>query len=140
MTDLPPGISRPATSPLESLVASFDVDDPLRERVLRVLSHLPEDVQQDFVTDARFSITRLNFQLGKGSKFCIALPSADGRASRCVALKPRLADCHEPFGLYVIAHELAHAFLRNGPWGKILDKEEAADALAAHWGFPRPIA
>ena len=39
---------------------------------------------------------------------------------------------------YVIAHEFAHAYLRNGGWGEILDREEAADALAAHWGFPRP--
>jgi len=38
----------------------------------------------------------------------------------------------------VIAHEFAHAFLRNGPWGEITDVEEAADALAATWGFIRP--
>jgi hypothetical protein len=39
---------------------------------------------------------------------------------------------------WVIAHELAHAHLRNG--GRWLgdDPEHAADALAAGWGFPRP--
>ena len=38
---------------------------------------------------------------------------------------------------YVIAHELAHAVLRNGGrWGSD-DPEEAADALAAQWGFAK---
>ena len=39
---------------------------------------------------------------------------------------------------YIIAHEFAHAFLRNGGWGEITDAEEAADALAASWGFHKP--
>jgi hypothetical protein len=38
----------------------------------------------------------------------------------------------------VIAHEFAHAWLRNGPWGEISDVEEAADAVAAVWGYLRP--
>ena len=57
------------------------------------------------------------------------LPSADGQASRCVVLKPKLATCSEAFAWYVIAHEFAHAFLRNGGWGEIKDREEAADAV-----------
>jgi len=44
----------------------------------------------------------------------------------------------QPFVRYVIAHELAHAHLRNrGRW-EAEDPEHAADALAAEWGFPRP--
>jgi hypothetical protein len=39
----------------------------------------------------------------------------------------------------VIAHELAHAYLRNGGWGEISDRELAADALAESWGFPKPM-
>ena len=35
----------------------------------------------------------------------------------------------------LIAHELAHAHLRNGGYGAITDPEHAADALAAEWGF-----
>jgi len=56
-----------------------------------------------------------------------------------VVLKPRLSMCEEAFAHYVIAHEFAHAYLRNGPWGNIFDPEDAADALAASWGFPRPV-
>jgi signal-transduction protein with cAMP-binding, CBS, and nucleotidyltransferase domain len=40
--------------------------------------------------------------------------------------------------LYIIAHELAHAYLRNGGWGDLADPEASADALAASWGFIRP--
>ena len=53
-------------------------------------------------------------------------------------LKHRLGECPEAFAHYVIAHELAHAYLHNGPWGAIEDPEQAADALASSWGFLRP--
>jgi hypothetical protein len=82
------------------------------------------------------------FEPGKGTRVFIAAPGlgANGESigSRCVVLKSRLADCSFEFATYVIAHEFAHAFLRNGPWGDISDIEEAADALSASWGFPRP--
>ncbi len=55
-----------------------------------------------------------------------------------VVLKLRLSECDEAFAHYVIAHEFAHAYLRNGPWGGIFNTEDAANALAASWGFPVP--
>ncbi|TWU48322.1 hypothetical protein [Rubripirellula reticaptiva] len=132
---------KPASDPLllDKLVQAFANEDPLRDRVLQVLKAIPANVQKDFIDDPRFSIIKLNFHRGTGSKLYMALPLPDGSSSRCVALKPRLSECAEPFGLYVIAHELAHAFLRNGPWGDITDPEDAADAMAADWGFPRPL-
>jgi hypothetical protein len=100
---------------------------------------LPSDVQQDFLGDSNFFITMENFVPGKGWTLWMALPEPASRdASRAVVLRRRLADCDLEFGLYVIAHELAHAYLRNGGWGEISDREHAADALAASWGFPRP--
>jgi hypothetical protein len=60
------------------------------------------------------------------------------KGSRSVVLRRRLAECAEDFAHYVIAHELAHAHLWNGGWGEISDPEDAADALAASWGFARP--
>jgi len=44
----------------------------------------------------------------------------------------------ENFIRWVIAHELAHAHLRNAGRHKDEDPEHAADSLAADWGFPRP--
>jgi hypothetical protein len=107
-----------------------------------VLEALPTEVQRDFLEDSRFSICLDNYVPGKGSKVFMAPPGTrvDGNhtGSRSVILKPKLADCSEAFAKYVIAHEFAHAYLRNGPWGEITDIEEAADALAASWGFTRP--
>ncbi len=120
------------------LLAEFTDSEPLRQRVTTVLRALPPEVQRDFLDDPRFRISRLHHETPSKQTTILALPAADGRGSRCVVLKQRLADCSESFGLYVIAHELAHAFLHNGSWGEIADREEAADALAASWGFPRP--
>lgn len=109
---------------------------PLGQRVLRVLSALPEEVQRDFTGDPRFRVTLCNFVPGKG--WTLLMDSPDQTSSRCVVLRPRLAECSEAFACYVIAHEFAHAYLRNGGWGEIRDVEQAADALAATWGFDRP--
>lgn len=118
-------------------MVGFDEADPLRDRLLEVLRQLPAPVIDDFAEDVRFTIAKMNHSRGENLKLMMALPSPDGIGSRCVVLKERLATCEHRFGLYVIAHELAHAYLRNGPWKDITDIEEAADALAAHWGFVR---
>ena len=122
---------------LTSLLDAFVEGDPLRQRLVMVLESLPPQVLHDFLEAPQLRITKLS--PNRDSELTLlALPAADGRGSRCVVLKQRLAECSESFGLYVIAHELAHAHLHNGPWGEITDREEAADALAASWGFPRP--
>lgn len=110
--------------------------EPLRERVQKVLTALPEVVQRDFLDDPRFQVTLCNFEPGKG--WTLLLDSPGESMSRCVVLRPRLAHSSEAFACYVIAHEFAHAYLRNGGWGEISDVEQAADALAASWGFRRP--
>jgi hypothetical protein len=110
---------------------------PLAQRVLAVLDRLPAVVQRDFLDDERFSVALDNYAAGQGSTLWLRSPGAIGDSSRCVVLRPRLADCSEKFAHYVIAHEFAHAYLRNGGWGDITDVEEAADALAASWGFSR---
>lgn len=110
----------------------------LQTRLVSVLESLPEEVQQDFLLDDRFRISVDNYERGKGSTVLMAAPGAYAEKSRSVILRPLLNDCEEAFALYVIAHEFAHAFLRNGPWGEIKDVEQAADALASHWGYDRP--
>ena len=118
-------------------LTDFDHLPTLRSRVSMVLATLPVEVREDLLDDSRFCIAVDNYQPGKGSTVWMELPDARG-CSRSVVLKPKLADCREDFAFYVIAHEFAHAFLRNGGWGEITDREDAADALAAHWGHPRP--
>lgn len=122
----------------EIYLAPFGHHPQLQQRVLTVLTSLPEHVQQDFVTDERFGVALDNYEPGKGWTLFMPTPGPPGQGSRRVVLKPRLNDLPEDFSLYVIAHEFAHAFLRNGGWGEITDPEDAADALAATWGYPRP--
>ena len=110
----------------------------LRERVASVLESLPSEVQQDFLNDPRFTVSPDNYVPGEGSQVFMAPPGPMGDGARSIVLKPLLGDCSEAFAHYVIAHEFAHAFLRNGPWGEITDVEDAANSLAASWGYPWP--
>lgn len=121
-----------------SYLAPFSEHPVLRDRVLHVLERLPHEVQRDFLDDCRFRITLDNFHPERGWSFLMPAPGIGGNGSRCVVLRLKLADASEPFACYVIAHEFAHAYLRNGGWGEITDIEEAADAMAAAWGFKRP--
>lgn len=116
----------------------FAGHEPLRQRVLQVLIALPVHVQQDFLEDPRFRVTLEDFIPGRGWMLWMPTPGPVGSESRCVVLRAKLSQCSEAFATWVIAHEFAHAFLRNGGWGEITDVEEAADALAATWGFLRP--
>ena len=121
-----------------ALLEDFADDDPLRSHILTVLSALPELVQRDFLDDPRFRVAIDTVVPGQGRTFWLPAPGPEGSSSRCVVLKPSLSRRPREFALYVIAHEFAHAYLRNGGWGEITDREEAADALAASWGFGRP--
>ena len=107
----------------------------LQRRITEVLQTLPNDVQQDFFDDPRFGMDIDNYEPGEGWSFFMPTPGPPGQGSRRVVLRPKLEKSSEEFAKYIIAHEFAHAFLRNGGWGEITDIEEAADALAASWGF-----
>lgn len=112
--------------------------EPLPRYILKVLNALPDVVIRDFLDDHRFRVDVDQVIPGKGRTVRLAGPGPVGESSRCVVLKRRLSERSEGFACYVIAHEFAHAFLHNGGWGSITDPEEAADALAASWGFGRP--
>ena len=108
--------------------------------MLTVLHALPDAVRRDFVDDHRFRIALDEVVPGVGRTVRLASLGPVGEGCRCVVLKRRLAERSKGFACYVIAHEFAHAYLRNGAWGDITDIEVAADALAASWGFQRPTA
>ncbi|QDV21885.1 hypothetical protein [Aureliella helgolandensis] len=119
-------------------VEPFRGCSPLDVRVMDVLQALPQNVQIDFTADDTFRVTLEDFVPGRGWRMFMNLPEHGSAVSRCVVLRSKLADAPEAFSLYIIAHEFAHAYLRNGGWDAISDPEDAADALAASWGFPRP--
>jgi hypothetical protein len=116
------------------------IEEPvLRMRVVHVLVTMPVEVVASLLNDPCFQIAIDNHVPGRGGTVWMACPGDIlWKGSRSVVLRRRLAERPEDFAHYVIAHELAHAHLWNGAWGQITDPEEAADALAASWGFPRP--
>jgi hypothetical protein len=124
---------------VDAYLEPFSEHPVLRQRLLFVLERLPQEVLLDFFEDERFHVTIDNYQPGVGWSFLMPTPGMPGSGSRCVVLRPKLSVASEQFAWYVIAHEFAHAYLRNGGWGEITDVEDAADALAAAWGFPRPL-
>lgn len=109
-------------------------------RVIHVLVAMPQEVVTGLLHDPCFQIAIDNHVPGQGGTVWMACPGEiPWKGSRSVILKRRLATSPEDFAHYVIAHEFAHAHLWNGPWGPITDPEVAADALAASWGFARPV-
>lgn len=121
---------------LARYVHRFVPTGELADRVAGVLSTLPGSVLADLVDDPAFQLGVDKVDPDEGHTVWLASPA--GGASRSVVLKARLGRCPMSEASYVIAHELAHAYLRNEGWGNIDDPEDAADALAASWGFPRP--
>ena len=108
-------------------------------RVAHVLRTMPQDVVAGLLNDPCFRIAIDNHVPGRGGTVWMACPGdIPWKGSRSVVLKRRLVDSALEFAHYVIAHELAHAHLWNGAWGDITDPEQAADTLAASWGFSRP--
>lgn len=124
--------------PFSQYIEPFAEYPLLQQRILAVLESLPTNVQQDFLEDPRFGVAIDNYEPGKGWTLFMPTPGPPGQGSRRVVLRPKLNYASEGFANYIIAHEFAHAFLRNGGWGEITDVEEAADALAATWGYVRP--
>lgn len=116
------------------------IDEPvLVERVIHVLTMMPREIVAGLLHDACFTIAIDNHVPGRGGTVWMACPGdVPWKGSRSVVLKKRLVESAAAFAHYVIAHELAHAHLWNGAWGDITDPEDAADALAASWGFSRP--
>ena len=118
-------------------LVGFGLDGFIHQEVAGVIGTLPLHVREDFVADPSFVLFDYEPAAGLVTHVPVGLPGRRG-AGRSVVLKRTLRRRPEPFVRYVIAHELAHAHLRNGGRWPGEDPEFAADALAEEWGFPRP--
>ncbi|MEX0885154.1 MAG: hypothetical protein WD009_01825 [Phycisphaeraceae bacterium] len=115
----------------------FALDGGLHAEVLLVVRALPMAVRDDLMQDAGFALC--DYEPGR-ERFAVPVPvpGASG-CSRSVVLKRTVRDRPSAWVRWLIAHELAHAHLRNGGRWEGEDPEHAADALASAWGFPRPV-
>lgn len=128
---------RDEVNAVHDFMATLISDPVMRERVLHVFSALPENVQEDFMRDPGFAIGI--YDTGRWGRSGLLIPCPQpAQGSRLVALERSLAVRSRAFAHYVIAHELAHALLRNRGRHPEEAPEVAADSLAAAWGFPRP--
>ncbi len=121
---------------VQSWLDSFPLHEPLRPHLTKVMLGLPEHVRLELMHDPAFVLYDYEPHPTAGTE--IPLRMIGGKSGRSVVLKRTLTHRPEPFIRWVIAHELAHAHLRNRGRTITEDPEHAADALAAMWGFPKP--
>jgi hypothetical protein len=122
--------------PFDTWLDAFPLAPFLRPHVAAVFAALPQHVRSDFVTDPAFTLVDYE-PSALPAHIPVRAPTRRG-PSRSVVLKRTLRRRPDNFIRWVIAHELAHAHLRNGGRHEGEDPEHAADSLAADWGFPRP--
>jgi hypothetical protein len=125
------------TPTIDDWLARFTLDAFLHAHVADVVGSLPVHVRSDLVEDPGFSLCDYEPTPGGHILIPVGMPGRN-TAGRSVVLKRTLRRRPVDFVRYVIAHELAHAHLRNAGRFPGEDPEQAADALAAEWGFPRP--
>jgi len=133
----PPGYTAFVKSHITIWLTAFNLDETIASHAAEVMGCLSDEARDDLLNDPAFRMMDYDPTPGMMTHIPVAAPRAKS-AGRSVLLKRTLRHRPAPFVRWVIAHELAHAHLRNaGRWpGE--DPEHAADALAAQWGFPRP--
>ena len=126
------------TAEIDRWLRPFNLDAALHAHTAQVVASLPPHVREDLMDDPSFSMCDYEPRAGAAFHVRVKMPAAHRRPGRSVVLKRTLRTRPESFVRWVIAHELAHAHLRNGGRWVGDDPEHAADALAEGWGFPRP--
>jgi hypothetical protein len=123
---------------IEAWLTPFGLHESLQAQAAHVLNRLPAAVLGDLMGET--GIVFYDYEPGKGVVMEIPVKAPTRQsAARSVVLKRTLCLRSPPFVRWLIAHELAHAHLRNGGRWPGDDPELAADELAAGWGFPRPV-
>jgi hypothetical protein len=122
---------------VDDFLLPFGLHSQLHKHAAHVLQSLPDDVRQDLMGEA--GVVFYDYDPGPGVVMNVPVkPPGRGGASRSIVLKRTLTGRPVNFVQWLIAHELAHAHLRNGGRWPGDDPELAADSLALEWGFPRP--
>jgi hypothetical protein len=122
---------------IETWLQAFSLDSAIETYTAHVLRQLPDEVRTDIMGEA--GVVFYDYDPGPGVVIQVPVRSpGPAGASRSIVLKRTLRNRSPNFVHWLIAHELAHAHLRNaGRWPGD-DPEVAADSLADEWGFPRP--
>lgn len=119
-------------------LGTFGLDGWIRDQIAVVVENLPNEVRADLMNDPAFVVC--DYEPTPRGALYVPMKLEGGRPGRSIVLKRTIKRRPMPFVRWVIAHELAHAFLRHGGRWPEEDPEQAADSLAAAWGFPKPEA
>lgn len=123
---------------IDQWLGTFTLDGWIRSHVAVVFANLPEAVRMDLMDDPQFVLC--DFEPGPAAVFHVPMRfNRSGKPARSIVLKRTIKRKPVAFARWVIAHELAHAYLRHGGRWPQEDPELAADSLAAEWGFPKPV-
>ena len=126
-----------ASEAINQWLCAFQLDGWIRDHVAAVFQELPDEVRADLMDDPEFVVC--DFDPGPNAVLEVPVRfSGGGNPGRSIVLKRTIKLRPVPFVRWVIAHELAHAYLRHGGRWPHEDPEQAADSLAAAWGFPKP--
>jgi hypothetical protein len=127
-----------ASDSIHEWLGAFSLDEWVRDHVALVIDNLPEEVRTDLMDDPQFVVC--DYDPGPHAVMHVPMRfGGTGRPGRSIVLKRTIKRRSVPFARWVIAHELAHAYLRHGGRFPDEDPEHAADCLAAEWGFPKPV-
>jgi len=122
---------------IDQWLCAFPLDGWIRDHVAAVFQNLPDEVRADLMDDPEFVVC--DFDPGPNAVLEVPVRfSGGGNPGRSIVLKRTIKLRPIPFARWVIAHELAHAYLRHEGRSPHEDPEQAADSLAAAWGFPNP--
>jgi hypothetical protein len=122
---------------VDQWLRAFPLDTWIKAHIAAVIENLPPEVRSDFLDDPEFIV----HDYDPGPHVILQVPvrfTNNGKPGRSIVIKRTIKRRPIPFVRWVIAHELAHAYLRHEGRGTIQDPEHAADSLAAEWGFPKP--
>src|SRR5271166_809730 len=98
---------------IDQWLGGFGLDDWIRDHVAAVFENLPGDVRSDLMEDPAFLVC--DYEPAAAGMLQVPVRfSAGGKPGRSVVLKRTMKRRPTPFVRWVIAHELAHAFLRHG--------------------------
>lgn len=122
---------------IQQWLSAFGLDGWIRDQIAIVVENLPHEVQIDLMKDPAFFMCDYDPTPRRALHVPMKLQGR-GKPARSVVLKRTIKRRPMPFARWVIAHELAHAFLRHGGRWPDEDPEHAADSLASSWGFPKP--
>ena len=126
-----------SSSTIDDWLRAFPLDEWIRVHVAAVVQNLPSEVRADLMNDPEFVV----YDFDPGPHAVMEVPvrfSSRGKPGRSIVIKRTIKQRPIPFARWVIAHELAHVYLRHGGRWPSEDPEHAADSLAAAWGFPKP--